>query len=115
MENLKVVYWKDGRYIIIDSETGEVIDDAQGYGYKDKIRASKALWWKFKNGKEKTKKEEREYKKWIKEPINSQIAKQIVEFLEYNIKENPSMEDAIKDAEERYGIKIPKEFKKFIF
>ena len=53
MKNLKVEYWKEGRYVIIDENSGEIVDDAQGYGYKDKQKATKAMWWKFSGGKEK--------------------------------------------------------------
>lgn len=42
-----------GRFVIVDTETGEVIDDAQGYGYKDKTKAYKAGWYKFGGGKNK--------------------------------------------------------------
>lgn len=39
------------RFVIVNSDTGHVLDNAQGYGYKTKQSASKALWFKFKNGK----------------------------------------------------------------
>lgn len=74
--NIKVVPMKtkdsyDTRFCIIDKDTGEVIDDAQGYGYKTKQKAYAA--WTYKTRKisseevrlkeEKTKK----IKQWIKE------------------------------------------------
>ena len=31
---VKAKYVGNGRYVLIDLETGEVVDDAQGYGYK---------------------------------------------------------------------------------
>ncbi|MCQ2414567.1 MAG: hypothetical protein MJ063_00745 [Lachnospiraceae bacterium] len=34
------------RYIIIDEETGEVLDDAQGYGFKTFQKAIKCWGWK---------------------------------------------------------------------
>jgi hypothetical protein len=36
------------------SESGEIIDNAQGYGYKTYQSAQKAAWYKFKGGKQKT-------------------------------------------------------------
>ena len=33
------------RYIIIDEDTGEILDDAQGYGYKTKQGAYKAYYY----------------------------------------------------------------------
>ena len=53
MKNLKVEYWKEGRYVIIDENSGEIVDDAQGYGYKDKEKGTKGMWWKFSGKKEK--------------------------------------------------------------
>ena len=35
------------RYIIIDKETGEVLDDAQGYGYKTKRNAYACFGYKI--------------------------------------------------------------------
>ena len=48
------------RYIIIDKETGEVIDDAQGYGYKTKRNAYACYGYKTRD---KSKDPEKEYKK----------------------------------------------------
>ena len=42
----------DGRFVINDA-SGVLLDDAQGYGYKDRQRAEKAAWYKFKGGKAK--------------------------------------------------------------
>lgn len=33
----------EARFVIIDVNTGEIIDDAQGYGYKSKMRAYRSL------------------------------------------------------------------------
>jgi len=43
----------ENRYDIV-SESGEIIDNAQGYGYKTYQSAQKAAWYKFKGGKQKT-------------------------------------------------------------
>ena len=51
---MKVVEVKKGyevRYAIAD-DNGKIVDDAQGYGYTTKQKAMKAMWWKFKNGKQ---------------------------------------------------------------
>lgn len=37
----------------IEDENGNVTDDAQGYGYKSRQKAAKAVWYKFKGGREK--------------------------------------------------------------
>ena len=36
------------RWIVIDEETGEILDDAQGYGYKSKQKAYNAYFYKQK-------------------------------------------------------------------
>lgn len=41
------------RYVIVSTSTNKVIDDAQGYGYKTKQNAEKAMWYKFNGGKSK--------------------------------------------------------------
>lgn len=51
--NVKVVESKtlssryDKRFVVVDEETGNVLDDAQGYGYKSKQKAMAA--WSYKN------------------------------------------------------------------
>ena len=63
----KVVIKNNPRFIIVDSETGEVLDDAQGYGYKTIQGAFKA--YKFKRlTKEERKERENKIalvKKWM--------------------------------------------------
>lgn len=56
---------KEKRYIIIKKSTGEVIDDAQGYGYKSQQGAWKALY--FKLNKEKIKDNAIKIHNWWKE------------------------------------------------
>lgn len=38
----------------IAEDDGKIVDDAQGYGYKTKEKAVKAMWWKFKGGQAKS-------------------------------------------------------------
>lgn len=60
------------RYILVDQETGEVLDDAQGYGYKS-IRNAYASWT-YSNGTPEKRKEKEERKEqirsWIKEHMS---------------------------------------------
>jgi hypothetical protein len=42
-----------GRYIIVDRESGKVLDNANGYGYKTKPNAYRAGWYKYSGGKSK--------------------------------------------------------------
>ena len=68
------------RYRIVDTDTGEILDDAQGYGYKTAQKAYAA--WGYKN-RDKTKDAEKEEKKqhirhWLKQ--HKQFANAMEEF-----------------------------------
>ena len=41
--------WYDPRYVIVDTSTGEIVDDAQGYGYKSEQKAYACF--SYKTGK----------------------------------------------------------------
>ena len=59
----------DKRYIIVNPDTGEILDDAQGYGYKSPQKAHAA--WAYKTRSPAKKKRDnntrRQVKKWIRE------------------------------------------------
>jgi hypothetical protein len=114
--NLKIVPFKNNRFIIVHHETGEIIDDVQGYGYKTIESANKALWWKYKNGKEKIEKEKNDFKEWISDSENKKLLREIEELFEINFKELMRGEikgkDIFKEIEKRKNIQIPKFVKK---
>lgn len=55
------------RYVVVDKETGEIIDDAQGYGYKSKPNAYAAYGYKHRDKSKDKEKKEKEDKiiAWI--------------------------------------------------
>ena len=57
------------RYVIVDKDSGEILDDAQGYGYKSAKKAYAAWAYKTRDkSKDGEKAEKREHiKKWMKE------------------------------------------------
>ena len=57
------------RYVIADEETGEVLDDAQGYGYKSPQKAYAAYAYKHRDkSKDKEKKaKEKHIREWLKQ------------------------------------------------
>jgi len=73
----------DGRFLIC-SPDGRVLDDAQGYGYKDRPKAEKAAWYKFKGGRAKTDAAKQAAKIFWRS--HKEFGKVCVEFLEYNVK-----------------------------
>ena len=67
------------RFVII-SVSGELLDDAQGYGYKTRQNAEKAAWYKFKGGKEKKEATKRNAMIfWKKHPDIKQFATDYIE------------------------------------
>lgn len=75
LKNYEVVPYKptscekwETRYCIIDAETGEVLDDAQGYGYKTVQKAHAGYGYKNKSKSERNAiiKRQREIQKWLK-------------------------------------------------
>lgn len=78
----------DKRYIIVDKESGEVLDDAQGYGYKSPQKAYSA--WGYKNrdkSKDKEKQQKRDkIRKWLKD--NKEFRTQL-EICEYESLKTP--------------------------
>lgn len=55
------------RYIVVDEETGEVLDDAQGYGYKSAANAHRGYSYHKKPKKQQNaiKKSKKNAKKWL--------------------------------------------------
>ena len=56
----------DTRFVIVSTETGEILDDAQGYGYRSAQKAYAAYTYKHRDkSKDKQRKqEEKAIKKW---------------------------------------------------
>jgi len=61
----KLSVYDDKRYIVVDKETGEVLDDAQGYGYKSQQNAYRAYAYKTRDKSKDAEKEQT--KKAVKE------------------------------------------------
>lgn len=55
----------DPRYVVVDKQTGEVLDDAQGYGYRSPQKAHAA--YAYKNRDKSKDKEKAEKKRHIRE------------------------------------------------
>lgn len=55
----------DDRYVIVDKATGEILDDAQGYGYKSPQKAYACFGYKCRSPNQVRK--ERHIKAWLKE------------------------------------------------
>ena len=103
------------RYVIVDGN-GKTVDDAQGYGYKTRQKAAKAMWWKFKGGKEQS----NEKAKWWKK--HRDLYDAVQDFLLVNFKEiargeltNDDVDGYIKKiAKDDFGIDLPEDMLKFL-
>lgn len=76
------------RYVIVDADTGEVLDDAQGYGYKSAQKAHAA--WSYKQKPKKQRAAEANQKKRIKKWLekHSDIEDSIAQMYLYAYKDN---------------------------
>ena len=61
-EELSDVY--EPRYVVVDTETGEIVDNAQGYGYRTREKAFKA--WGYKQNLKKNKARDKQLKSEVK-------------------------------------------------
>ena len=107
MTNYKVIRSKklsngyDNRYVIINPETQEILDDANGYGYKSKENAYKAWKYKtrsFEDQNERNKKYEAVIK-WIDK--NKKIIDELDNMAFYALKDGDNL--TTKDIEEVIG------------
>lgn len=57
------------RYVIVDADTGEVLDDVQGYGYKSAQKAHAA--WAYKQKPKSQRKKEASQKKLVKKWLDN--------------------------------------------
>lgn len=103
----------EDRYIIVD-ENDKMVDDAQGYGYKSEEKAQKAMWYKFKGGKEKILNERQEQEEFFKN--HKGLKNFIYEIYENNFKEISRGEvtdsDILLEIKEKFNVAMPRKYLK---
>ena len=84
----------DKRYVVVDKETGAVLDDAQGYGYRSAQKAHAAYSYKTRDRSKDAEKlaKKRHIIKWLKE--NKAFTKLLEDAEWYSIKEPEDRLDA---------------------
>ena len=101
----------DQRYVIVDDD-GKVVDDAQGWGYKSKQKAIKAMWYKFKGGKQKVAEKVSKKNDFFKQ--HAGLEKFLNMIYENNFKEisrgEVTNEDILAEIKEKFGIDMPTEY-----
>lgn len=123
IDSVKAVETKindDIRYVLIDIETGEIIDDAQGYGFRTPQKAYSAYSYRLKQNGRKTY-TKKDIKKWISEdPKHAKlikcISKSVDETVGYDIEDyleiskaklKNIVKDIIKTETEKLEITLP--------
>jgi hypothetical protein len=90
---------------MMDTETGEILDDAQGYGFKTPQKAYAAYHYKYGGGKQK----HDDAKKYWKD--HPEIEKFCQKWFEWNFKEygrgEVSQSDLRKEIKEEFGVDVP--------
>ena len=108
--------WEEDRYIIVEKETGKVIDDAQGYGYKSFQSAKKAMWYRFDGGEKKINAAKSEATKFWKD--HPKVRSLVEDFYDCNVKQiclgEVSEEDLIKEVKEKFNIKLDKKYLNYV-
>lgn len=96
------------RYVVINPETGEVLDDAQGYGFKTRQAAYKC--YGFKLNHENPKQYKKDMKKIIKDFIeaNKDAFNEVYRSLEYATRDNEKVTNKmIIQLLKQYNIELP--------
>ena len=108
-DDYKVVPFKIGRFAISDAD-GNIIDDAQGWGYKTKVAAHKAASYKKNHGKIDS--ENRIVEKFFKE--NKSFRKDVEAALFYAVKDCVEMTvDDLKQIASDKNLELPIDAEKF--
>jgi len=102
----------DKRYIVVDTETGEVLDNAQGYGYKSIQNAYKAYGYKskHKNPKQHSKMMKKKVLAFIKN--NNKVFDELSDIAFYAAKDGEELtETQIKDFLKEHNVELPFTYK----
>ena len=104
------------RYAIADS-TGNIIDNAQGYGFKTRQKAYLAMQWKFNGGSDRAANNKESFNSWVNlEPIHKEVIKRYNNLMDIHAIEISQGETEMSEIwdciKEEYPIDIPEYIKK---
>lgn len=87
------------RYVIVDKNTGELLDDAQGYGYTSKQKAYRAWTYKTKSTAEKKEKDatQRKVEGWCRS--HPAVVEDLRELMVIKAKHDPSGKGRLSQTE----------------
>ena len=109
-EDIQIIEFGEGRYAVANKNTGEIIDDAQGWGYKTRQNAHKAVYYKL--NKNKIDSENATVKNFLKN--NKAFSDEIETCMWYAVKDNEEFTvDSFKTLVEEMKIELPMDADKF--
>lgn len=98
----------DKRYVVVDEATGEVLDDAQGYGYKSAQNAHRAYSYKSLPPKKKRRREavKRQVERWC--AGHEEFMQHIEQAMFYALKDGQSVtEEDVREIVAEHGLELP--------
>jgi hypothetical protein len=98
----------DKRYVVVDEATGEVVDDAQGHGYKSAQNAHRAYSYKSMPTKEKRQREavKRQVERWCAE--HEDLIQHVDQAMLYALKDGETVTEAdVRAILTEHGLELP--------
>ena len=98
----------DKRYVVVDESTGEVLDDAQGYGYKNAQNAHRAYSYKSMPAKKKRQREavKRRVERWCAE--HEEFMQHVDQAMLYALKDGENVAEAdVRAILTEHGLELP--------
>lgn len=89
--NVIAVRNSEDRYVVVDKDTGEILDDAQGYGFKTAEKAYKCFHYKHRSQEQRDK--EKVILEWIKD--HKEFVDGLVDIEFYLLKEGGTLNSKI--------------------
>ncbi len=98
----------DKRYVVVDEATGEIVDDAQGYGYKSAQNAHRAHAYKSMPPKKKRQRDaaKRQVQRWCAQ--HPEFMQHVEQSMFYAMKDDQNVAEAdVRAILAEYGLELP--------
>lgn len=98
----------DKRYVVIDAATGDIVDDAQGYGYKTAQNAHRAHAYKSMPPKKKRQRDaaQRQVRRWC--AAHPEFMRHLESAMFYALKSDLNLTEAdVRTMLDEHGVELP--------
>jgi hypothetical protein len=98
----------DKRYVIVDAATGEIVDDAQGYGYKSAQNAHRAHAYKSMPPTKKRQRDaaKRRAQRWCAQ--HPEFMQHVEQAMFYALKDGQNLtEEDLRASLDEHGVELP--------